>query len=103
MDAEKLQREEDTTSGFLSDEDNIDEAGRMVTVYESYIRIDAEGTGRRQLWKVVHVGHTLLEKQKVNDPPFVAYLPQPIPHRSQERRVGKASVTTVRSRGSPSP
>src|SRR3546814_826854 len=51
MDAEKLQREEDTTSGFLSDEDNIDEAGRMVTVYESYIRIDAEGTGRRQLWR----------------------------------------------------
>src|SRR3546814_12467534 len=80
MDAEKLQREEDTTSGFLSDEDNIDEAGRMVTVYESDIRIDAEGTGRRQLWKVVHVGHTLLEKQKVNDHPFVAYVPQPIPH-----------------------
>src|SRR3546814_3875600 len=79
MDAEKLQREEDTTSGFLSDEDNIDEAGRMVTVYESYIRIDAEGTGRRQLWKVVHVGHTLLEKQMVNDHPFVAYVPQPIP------------------------
>src|SRR3546814_1812345 len=52
----------------------------MVTVYESYIRIDAEGTGRRQLWKVVHVGHTLLEKQKVNDHPFVAYVPQPIPH-----------------------
>src|SRR3546814_9818006 len=47
MDAEKLQREEDTTSGFLSDEDNIDEAGRMVTVYESYIRIDAEGTDRK--------------------------------------------------------
>src|SRR3546814_3463354 len=70
MDAEKLQREEDTTSGFLSDEDNIDEAGRMVTVYESYIRIDAEGTGRRQLWKVVHVGHTLLEKQKVTDHPL---------------------------------
>src|SRR3546814_18213146 len=54
MDAEKLQREEDTTSGFLSDEDNIDEAGRMVTVYESYFRIDAEGTGRRQRWKGVH-------------------------------------------------
>src|SRR3546814_13750557 len=32
MDAEKLQREEDKTSGFLSDEENIDEAGRMVTV-----------------------------------------------------------------------
>ncbi|API58516.1 hypothetical protein BSL82_03675 [Tardibacter chloracetimidivorans] len=80
MDAEKLQREEETTSGFLNDEDNVDEAGRMVTVYESYIRIDFEGTGRRQLWKVVHVGEVLLEKQKVNDHPFVAYVPQPIPH-----------------------
>src|SRR3546814_20251928 len=99
MDAEKLQREEDTTSGFLSDEDNIDEAGRMVTVYESYIRIDAEGTGRRQLWKVVHVGHTILEKQKVNDHPFVAYVPQPIPHtRPEERRVGKECVRKGRTR-----
>src|SRR3546814_20853156 len=99
MDAEKLQREEDTTSGFLSDEDNIDEAGRMVTVYESYIRIDAEGTGRRQLWKVVHVGHTLLEKQKINDHTFVAYVPQPIPQpRSEARRVGKECVSTCRSR-----
>lgn len=52
----------------------------MVTVYESYIRIDVLGTGSRQLWKVVHCGDTLLEKQRVSDHPFLAYIPQPIPH-----------------------
>jgi hypothetical protein len=80
MDAEAIEREFNAgTTSFFHDAAE-DEAGRMVTVYESYIRIDAEGTGRQQLWKVVHVGDTILEKQKVYDHPFVAYVPQPIPH-----------------------
>lgn len=80
FETEQLQREQDTSTGFLSDDDAVDEAGRMVTVHESYIRIDAEGRGRQQLWKVVHVGDTLLDKQKVSSHPFVTYVPQPIPH-----------------------
>lgn len=62
------------------DNDSEDEAGRLCTVTESYIRIDAEGTGRQQLWRVVHVGSTLLEKTKVADHPFVTYSMLPEPH-----------------------
>lgn len=62
------------------DNDSEDEAGRLCTVTESYIRIDAEGLGRQQLWRVVHVGTTLLEKAKVADHPFVTYSMLPEPH-----------------------
>lgn len=80
LDEEKMAREQDTTTYWTSDDDAVDEAGQMLTVYESYIRIDAEGSGRQQLWKVVHAGDTLLDKQKVSSHPFVTYVPQPIPH-----------------------
>lgn len=62
------------------DNDSEDEAGRQCTVTESYIRIDAEGTGRQQLWRVVHVGRTILDKAKVADHPFVTYSMLPEPH-----------------------
>lgn len=79
FDEERQIRDEDTFITGL-DNDAPDEAGRLVTVTESYIRIDAEGTGRQQLWKVVHVGRTLLDKQKVADHPFVTYAMMPEPH-----------------------
>jgi hypothetical protein len=101
--SEQLQREQDTSSGLFDDDDAVDEAGRIVTVYESYIRIDAEGTGRQQLWKVVHCGHTLLDKQKVSDHPFLAYIPQPIPHtffgnNFAARTISHANTKTVLTR-----
>lgn len=80
MNEEAVRREMDTSGLHLSDDDAVDAAGRMVTVYESYIRVDALGTGSRQLWKVVHCGDTLLEKQRVSDHPFLSFTPQPIPH-----------------------
>lgn len=79
IDEEKALREEDTIVSFL-DNDSEDEAGRIVTVHESYIRIDKEGTGTQQLWKVIHVGTTILDKQKVADHPFVTYAMLPEPH-----------------------
>lgn len=79
LDEEKLLRDEDTIVTGI-DNDAADEAGRLVTVHESYIRIDADGTGSQQLWKVVHVGQALLDKQKVSDDPFVTYAMLPEPH-----------------------
>lgn len=80
LNEEAIRREMDTSGAYISDDDAVDAAGRMVTVYESYIRVDALGTGSRQLWKVVHCGDTLLEKQRVSDHPFLSFTPQPIPH-----------------------
>lgn len=80
LNEEAMRRDMETSGHYMTDDDAIDAAGRMVTVYESYIRVDALGTGSRQLWKVVHCGDTLLEKQRVSDHPFLAFIPQPIPH-----------------------
>ena len=80
MDEESVRRELDTHSFYQTDDQTPDEAGRTVTVYEAYIRLDVLGTGSQQLWKVVYCGSTMLEKQRVSDHPFVVYVPQPIPH-----------------------
>ena len=80
MDEERTLRDMDTRPAFGGDDEAEDEAGRLVTRYESYIRIDAEGTGRQQLWQVIHVGTTILHKQKVADNPFVTYSMLPEPH-----------------------
>lgn len=103
LDEERNRREMDFVTGFDSDDDAPDEAGRVVTVYESYIRIDVLGTGSQQLWKVVHVGDTLLEKQRVADHPFVAYIPQPLPHsffgnNYAARTISHANTKTVLTR-----
>lgn len=79
FDEERQVRDGDLINASF-DNDSEDEAGRLCTVTESYIRIDAEGVGRQALWKVVHVGRTLLEKAKVACHPFVTYSMQPEPH-----------------------
>ena len=79
MDVERQQRLEDTQVQ-LFDDDAEDAAGKLVTYYKSYIRMDVEGLGYQQLYRVCHVGTTILEKAKVADDPFVIYTMMPIPH-----------------------
>ena len=53
---------------------------RQVTVYESYMMIDPDGTGVAELYRLVKAGNVLLEMEKTNHRPFVAFVPLPIPH-----------------------
>ena len=103
FDAERQVREQDIHSFWENDDNATDQAGRMVTVYEGYIRLDVEGTGSRQLWKVVHVGDTMLSKEKVSDHPFLAFVPQPLPHQFlgnnfAARTIQHANVKTTLTR-----
>lgn len=79
MDEDRQLRHEDTQVQLFED-DAADEAGRLVTYHRAYVRIDAEGLGYQQLWRVCFVGETILEKSKVADDPFVTYNMMPIPH-----------------------
>lgn len=92
LDEEALMRELQSNGSYITDDDAEDAAGRMVTVYESYIRIDALGIGTQQYWKVVHCGSTLLEKQRVNDHPFISFVPQPIPHTFMGTNFAKRTI-----------
>jgi len=60
--------------------DEMQEQTRLITVYEAYVKMDIEGTGIAELWKVCIAGNRLLEKSRVNRRPFVAFVPLPIPH-----------------------
>ncbi|TFU06167.1 hypothetical protein EUV02_03915 [Polymorphobacter arshaanensis] len=78
---ERTQRHEATEDGVLwGSDDAEDEAGREVTVYDSYLRIDLEGAGVQRLWRVVHASGVILHKEKVKSHPFCAFRPLPIPH-----------------------
>lgn len=48
--------------------------------YESYIRMDMKDGKGVRLWKVCHAGQTILDKEEVDQVPFIAYVPLPIPH-----------------------
>lgn len=66
---------------FGSIQDNgYDEATQETTLYECYIRLDADGSGRSRLWKVDYAGGVILRKERVSAVPFACYVPLPIPH-----------------------
>lgn len=44
-------------------------------VYESYIKADMEGEGIARLWRVVHAGDVILEKEVVEYLPFFVFTP----------------------------
>ncbi len=62
---------------------------RTVEVVEHYVRIDADGDGAPELWKVVTgCGETvLLERRRVEQIPFAAVTPYLTPHRFYGRSV----------------
>ncbi len=60
-----------------------DRALRMVEIVEHYIRVDADGDGKTELWRVVTGSDdtVLLEKEKVELIPFAAITPYIVTHR----------------------
>ena len=76
---------------------------RQVTITESYIELDCEGTGVAELYRVVKASNVLLEKEIVNRRPFVAFVPLPIPHAFHgnnfaEKLLGIQNARTVLTR-----
>jgi len=55
---------------------------REYTVYECYIKMDCDGTGIAQSWKIVYVGNKIIYRKKTSYQPFVAMsaIPQPFKH-----------------------
>lgn len=69
----------------LNDEDSTltdpaDESMTEVEFSECYIRMDMEGKGRAQLWKVSFAGNVVLDKEPIDFIPFATISPVPMPH-----------------------
>lgn len=54
---------------------------RVVTVWEEYIKLDANGDGFSELMKYIRVGKTLLEQVEVETRPYYAWGPFRMPHK----------------------
>jgi len=69
----------------LNDEDSTqydpaDDSMRLITVDESYIRMDMNEDGRAQLWKVMTAGSVILDKEPCDFIPFPVLSPILMPH-----------------------
>jgi hypothetical protein len=59
-----------------------DYSTRLFTVYKCYIKMDCDGTGLAQSWRITMVGNTIFEKEKTSYQPFIAtsLIPMPFKH-----------------------
>jgi hypothetical protein len=76
---EVLARTRPTHSNDAID-DPIQDELEYVVYYESYVRMELDGSKGVRLYKICHAGSTVLDKQEVDKAPFIAYIPLPIPH-----------------------
>ena len=80
MNPEVLARFEQIGADRLNLNGQVQEQTRMVVVYECYMHLDMDGTGEAKLWKVTKAGSVILDYERVDHKPFVAYVPLTIPH-----------------------
>lgn len=79
-DPEVLARLEKIGSDQINSAKDFQDQVRTVMVYECYVRMDVEGSGKAKLWKVTKAAQHILDKEEVSGHPFVPFVPLPIPH-----------------------
>jgi hypothetical protein len=68
------------THGVEGSDEPIQNELEYVVYYENYVKMQIDAGKGVRLYKVCYAGNTLLDKQEVDKPPFIAYVPLPIPH-----------------------
>ena len=56
-----------------------DSSGK-VAVFECYLFMDMDKSGKNKLWKVCKAGEEILSKEEVDRKPFKVFVPLPVPH-----------------------
>lgn len=93
-DIERLNRQKEV-GGDVSDSDITENiaANRKHVVYETYVRLNLDGKGTK-LWKIIHCGSIVLDKEQVERHPFYSYAPLPTPHRFWGENFAKRVIPT---------
>ena len=96
---EKIERFEQTDD-MMQDRifENGQQANRECMVYECYLELDLDDSGTSQLYKVVKVGTTILDKEPVDDNPFVDFCPLPRAHAFWGTNYAKLLIPTQNAR-----
>jgi hypothetical protein len=79
-DPEVLARHEEIGSDRGFNAKGYQDQVRTVMVYECYIQLDPDASGKARLHKVCKAGNAILDIYEIDDLPFVAFVPLPIPH-----------------------
>ena len=90
LNTERLARYQNIEDFPFNTSDN--QSTQTVTVYENYVRYDADGDGIAELRKILSVGDTsefILENMPCDHIPFVSVTPIPMPHRFYGRSVSE--------------
>jgi hypothetical protein len=97
LDSERISRFAGVADSFGRDEDR-QEATALFTVYESFAWLDLDKSGATQLWRIVHSGNVVLEKEAVERHPFQSFAPLPIPHSFYGGNYGAKVIPTQNSK-----
>lgn len=81
VDPERLNRFADISDDPVGNEDRSQQkATRKYVIYETYAKLDIDKSGTK-LWKIIHCGDVILDKEQVSRHPFYSYAALPTPHR----------------------
>jgi hypothetical protein len=69
-----------------------------VMLYETYVRMDMYDGQGVKLWKVVHAGRVLLDKEVVDRAPFIVFVPLPVPHAFHGNNFAQRVIPTQNAR-----
>ncbi len=81
QDEYRARYEYDDTDRETNESSEADPTMREVWVTEAYIRMDLNGDGLAELWKVTKTGSTILDKEEVDCMPFAGWTPIIISHK----------------------
>lgn len=80
VDPERIQRFYPVSDGFGRTGERREGDREIVIIYETYIRVDLDGSGTK-LWRICHDNcNVILDKEQVERHPFVTFCPLPVPH-----------------------
>lgn len=81
MNPEVLSRFDKIGADRLNLDGEVQEQAKEVVVYECYMHLDMEGSGKTKLYKIVKAGNVLLEDpEEIDCNPFLGFVPLPTPH-----------------------
>ena len=80
MDPEFLARHESVGADRLNLDGELQEQSKYLMVYECYLYLDMDGSGETTLWKVTKCGNVILDSERVDTKPFLAFCPLPVSH-----------------------
>lgn len=83
---------------LIGSDDSYEDSVNETTLYEIYINIDMDRSGKSALWKVMFSCGEILDKERVSRMPFASFIPLPVPHTFFGENYAKAVIPMQNAR-----